>query len=50
VGGSGGSIHTYWKVDNDANFQPTKVYVNCLLFIFPPARALQNVLTFLENV
>jgi hypothetical protein len=29
---------------------PLKPILNCLLFIFPPARALENVSTFLENV
>jgi hypothetical protein len=46
-----GIISTYWKVDTDSNFQPTKTHLNSLLFIFPPARALENVLTFFnENV
>jgi hypothetical protein len=44
-----GILSTYRKVNNDANFQPTKAHLNSLLFIFPPARALENVSTFLRK-
>jgi hypothetical protein len=36
-------------VDNDANFRPTKTHLNSLLFIFPPACALENVSTFFKK-
>jgi hypothetical protein len=41
---------SYRKVDDDANFQPTKTHLNNLLFIFPPTSVLEMFQHVLENV
>jgi hypothetical protein len=44
-----GLLPTYRKVDKDADFQPTEAHLNSFLFIFPSARALENVSTFFRK-